>query len=56
MKDSQKLKELIISMVDFAYAIKLDEKTVQSGGIAVTMSEAIQEYGAKAIEILIKES
>lgn len=52
MNEMSAIKECLVRMIDFAYAIGMDEKSPNSGGIALTMSEAIQDYGAKALEIM----
>lgn len=52
MEEVQKLKNFIVKIVDFAYAIELDEKNVSKAGIAGTMSTEIQQYAGKALETL----
>jgi hypothetical protein len=52
MEEVQKLKNFIVKIVDFAYAISLDEKSSSKAGIACTMSEEIQQYAGKALETL----
>lgn len=46
------LKDYIIKILDFAYAIELGEKNPSIGGIALTMSGAIQDCGEKALGVL----
>lgn len=50
--EKQKIKSYVIKMIDFACAISIDEKSVKPAGLALTMSEAIQDYGVKLLELL----
>lgn len=52
MKDTEKLTDYLIKIVNFAKAIALDEDNVSADGIAITMAEEIKSYGAKALELL----
>ena len=52
MKDTEKLTEYLIKIVNFAKAIALDEDNVSADGIAITMAEEINSYAAKALELL----
>lgn len=60
MKDTEeikntKLKDYIEKIVNFARAITLDEENVSAGGIALTMADEIQTYGARALGLLMDE-
>lgn len=49
--NNEKVKEYITKIIDFAYAITLDEDSV-SEGIALTMVKEIQSYGIKILDIV----
>lgn len=46
---TEELKKYIMKISDFAHAIWLDES---SGGISATMTEEIEAYCEKAVEVL----
>lgn len=50
MEGKDAVRESIVKMMDFAYAILLDRES--AGGIALTMGAEIRRYGEKAIEAL----
>jgi hypothetical protein len=50
MEGKNAVRECLVKMMDFAYAILLDKES--SGGITLTMSEEIRRYGEKAMEAL----
>lgn len=52
MENLQTIKDYVIKIADFAYAIALDEKTTKAGGIALTMSEAIQDCAAEILRTI----
>ena len=52
MDEKQKLSELLLKIMDFAYAIKADEKSESPFRIALTMSEEIMSFTDRALEIV----
>lgn len=59
MKDTKtkgKVQDYLIKIVNFARAISLDEENVAAEGIALTMAEEIQNYGAMALDLLTGEN
>lgn len=49
------IQNCLVKIIDFARAISLDEESITAGGIAVTMADEIQSYGAKALDLLTDE-
>ena len=58
MKDTkvtERVENSLIKIVDFARAISLDKDNVSAGGIALTMADEIQSYGAMALDLITGE-
>lgn len=57
MKDTKqkRIEDSLIKIIDFARAISLDKENVAAGGIALTMADEIQSYGARALDLLTGE-
>ena len=51
MEKKEELREYMVKILDFAYAISLD-KDNNDEGIAKTMAEEIQLYGVRILEII----
>lgn len=51
----ERVENYISKIVDFARAISLDEDNIVAGGIALTMADEIQSYGARALDLLNDE-
>lgn len=47
------LEDYLVKIVNFAKAINLDEDNVSADGIALTMADEIQTYGAKALDLVM---
>lgn len=56
MEFLQELKSCVRKMIDFAYAIYLDESSEKGVGIAETMADSIMESGALALKIIDEEA
>ena len=58
MKDARIMKRVedcLIKIINFARAISLDEDNIPAGGIALTMADEIQSYGANALDLITGE-
>ena len=52
---TKRVEACLIKIIDFARAISLDEDNISAGGIALTMADEIQSYGAKALDLITGE-
>ena len=58
MKDARitkRVEDCLIKIINFARAISLDKDNVSAGGIALTMADEIQSYGANALDLITGE-
>lgn len=55
MDDLITVKQYVCKIIDYAYAISLDEKNDKMG-LALTMADSILECGQKIMEILNSEN
>ena len=59
MKDTKvtkRVEDCLVRIINFARAISLDEDNISAGGIALTMADEIQSYGAKALDLMTGET